>query len=56
MAKSNLWMETTEIPAERSAGESTALLVRSGASQIAMDYKEGRIAGLRFILIVAAAR
>ena len=47
-----LYMETTEIPAEKTAAQIQALLVRAGASQIATDYDtEGRISGLRFVLI-----
>lgn len=48
--KSELFMGTTEISAERSAGEITGLLVKCGAKQIATDYQNGKIAGLRFIL------
>lgn len=48
-----LYMETTEISAERTAGEITSLLVGAGARQIAMDYAEGgRIVGMHFTLLV----
>ena len=46
-------METTEIPAERTAGEITALLVAAGARRIAMDYGEGgKVVGMNFTLLV----
>ena len=48
--KSTLYMETTGIPAGKTAGEITDLLVRSGAKQIATDYNSGRIVGLRWVL------
>ena len=50
--KDTLFMETTEVSAERSAGEITSLLIRTGAQQIATDYRDGKIAGLRFTLQV----
>jgi hypothetical protein len=54
MSKRNqpLYMGTTEISTERSAGEITSLLIRVGANQIATDYHGGKIAGLRFSLSV----
>lgn len=51
--KDAVFMGTTEVSAERSPGEITSLLVRSGAKQIATDYQGGRISGLRFVLNVA---
>lgn len=51
MAHKSIYMGTTKIEAEKTAGEITQILVRSGARQIAMDYDErGFIKGLRFIL------
>ena len=50
--KSTLYMETTGIPAGKTAGEITDLLVRSGAKQIATDYNSGRVVGLRWVLSV----
>ena len=50
MSKKNIFMGTTQIPTERSAGEITSLLVRVGASQIATEYAGGKICGLRFVL------
>lgn len=37
-----LYMETTMIPAEKTAGEIVQALVKSGASQINAEYKEGQ--------------
>lgn len=48
-----LYMETTEISAERTAGEITSLLVASGARQVAMEYGDGgKIIGMNFILLI----
>ncbi|MCW5981972.1 MAG: hypothetical protein KIT09_28060 [Bryobacteraceae bacterium] len=46
--KQTLYMETTEIPAQKTAAEITDLLVRHGATQIALDYRDQKIVGLRF--------
>jgi hypothetical protein len=43
-------METTEIPAERSAGEITGELIKAGASAINTDYENGVIVGLRWVM------
>lgn len=53
MAKSKLFMQYTEVPAEKSAAAITSLLIQAGAEQIAADYKDGKIVGLRFTLPVA---
>lgn len=51
--KKPLYMESTEIPAERTAREITSLLVGAGARHIAMDYGAGgKIIGMRFVLVV----
>jgi hypothetical protein len=48
-----LYMETTEISAERTAGEITSLLVACGARQVAMEYGDGgKIVGMHFTLLV----
>ena len=53
MKRPTLFMETTAIPPEKTAGEITGLLVQSGASQILTEYNGNRqISGLRFILEV----
>ncbi len=46
--RETLFMETTEVSATRSAGEITEVLIQSGATQIATDYKNGKIVGLRW--------
>ena len=44
-------METTEVPADRSASEIVGLLVRAGARQIGMEYDgKGELIGLKFVL------
>ena len=49
-AKRTLYMETTEVPAERTAAEISSCLIQSGATQIATDYAEGKITGLRWTM------
>jgi len=48
-----LFMQTTEVPAERSAAEITSLLVQSGARRISTDYAEAKVVGIHFVLTVA---
>lgn len=53
MKRKPLYMETTSISAEQTAGEITSLLVAAGARQISMEYGEGgRIVGMHFVLLV----
>lgn len=48
-----LYMESTEITSERTAGEITSLLIAAGARQIAMDYDQtGKCVGMHFVLMV----
>lgn len=47
---STIYMGTTKIAPERTAGEIQMLLARSGAQQIACEYKAGRITAMRFVL------
>jgi hypothetical protein len=52
--KKSLYMGTTKIDPQKTAGEIIAVLVASGARQIATDYTpQGRIQGLRFIIPTA---
>lgn len=55
MTKKTLYMETTEIAAERTAAEIVAVLVGAGATQINTEYEKGQIKGLRWIMRVAGA-
>ncbi len=41
---------TTEVPAERSAGEITGFLVQAGARSIHTNYENGKVVGLSFVL------
>jgi hypothetical protein len=43
-------METTEIAAEKTAGEIISALVSAGANQINTEYENGAIKGLRWIM------
>lgn len=45
-----LYMETTEITAEKSAGEIHMLLMHAGAEAILMEYKDKKISGFNFKL------
>lgn len=51
MAKT-LYMETTEVPASRTAGEVSSELIKAGATQINTTYKDGKVIGLRWCMIV----
>lgn len=56
MKPKTLYMESTEISAEKTASEITGLLILCGARQIAMDYGEaGKITGMHFTLVVDGA-
>ena len=48
ITKTKLFMETTEIPPTKTAGEITNMLVRAGATQISLDYQDGKVVGMRF--------
>lgn len=48
MAKATLYLETTSVPAGKTIGEITALLVRSGATQIMTTYDNGKPAGVKW--------
>lgn len=55
MRERMLYMETTQISAERTSAEITALLVRAAARQISLSYAEdgsGSVTGLHFVLAV----
>jgi hypothetical protein len=46
--RKSLFMESTEIPVQKTAGEILSLLVRAGATQVSLDYKGAKITGMRF--------
>lgn len=50
MTKKPLFMEHTEVPAEKTASEISAVLIQAGATQIATDFENGKITGLRWIM------
>jgi hypothetical protein len=49
MAKT-LFMETTEVPAERTAAEVSAELIKAGATQINTSYENGKVIGIKWIM------
>lgn len=53
--KTTLYMETTEIPAERSAADVASELIKAGATQIATDYNQCKVVGLRWTMRVQGA-
>ena len=53
MQKKTLYMETTEVPAERTASEISACLIQAGATRIETAYDAGKITGLRWMMRVA---
>ena len=53
MTKKTLFMETTEVPAERTAAEIITELVKAGATQVNTEYAQGEIVGLRWIMRIA---
>lgn len=52
MSKQKLYMETTEVPAERTAGEIVARLVEAGARNIMQDYDRSQIVGVCFTMVI----
>lgn len=52
MTKKTLYMETTEVPAERTAAEVSAELIKAGATQIATTYENCKVTGLRWTMKV----
>lgn len=45
-----LYMETTEVPAERTAAEVCSELIKAGATQINTSYENGKVVGLKWIM------
>ena len=57
MPSASVFMGTTKISAEKTAGEIIQVLVRSGARQIATEYSAaGKISGLRFMITADGAQ
>lgn len=54
-AKKTLFMETTEIDPLKTAGEIIGELVKAGARQINQTYQNGKIAGIRWTMLVGSA-
>ena len=46
--RKSLFMETTDIPVQKTAGDILSLLVRAGATQVSLDYQGGKIVGMWF--------
>jgi hypothetical protein len=52
---SSRYMETTKIDPKRTAQEIVSALVQGGAQQVNQEFKEGRIVGLHWTLLVLSA-
>lgn len=50
--KKPIYMETTEISAERSAAEVSTVLVQAGATSVSVRYDNGRIIGMTWTMRV----
>src|SRR5215831_942993 len=50
--RTGLFMGTTDVPAERTAGEIMRLLGKAGAKSIVMDYERGDVSGMRWKMAV----
>ena len=50
--RTGLFMGTTDVPAERTAGEIMRLLGKAGATSIVMDYERGEVSGMRWKMTV----
>jgi hypothetical protein len=50
--KDTLFLETTEVPAAKSIGEITAVLVKAGAREISTTYDNGEPAGVRWSMMI----
>lgn len=53
MSAKTLFMETTKIRPETTAGDLLSLLVGCGASQVSMEYSGQKVVGMRFLLNVS---
>jgi hypothetical protein len=54
MPKKTLFMGTTEVPAEQSAGSITSMLVQAGATKVSMKYLDRKIVGIEFYFQLGA--
>lgn len=50
--KKTIYLESTEVPAERTATEIETLLIEANAKQVLKEFDAGEIVGLHFILDV----
>ena len=52
MSKKPIYMETTEIPPERSAAEVSSVLVQAGATSVSVRYADGKLCGMSWTMPV----
>lgn len=51
--KQTLFMETTQVPPEKTAGEIMGVLVKANARQIAVEYDaERKLSGMSFVIVI----
>jgi hypothetical protein len=48
--KTGIFMGTTEVEAQRTVGQILSQLVKAGATSVNIDYEEGKIAGIRWVM------
>ncbi len=54
MSRKTLYMETTMIDPQKTAGEIISELVKAGATSVNTDYKDSRISGLRWLMRIGS--
>lgn len=52
--KKPIYMESTEIPADRSAAEVSSILMQAGATSVSVRYAEGKVTGMTWTMRVGA--
>ncbi len=52
MARAAIFLENTDVPAERSAAELHAELVKAGAIRVSTEYAAGKLAGMHWVMEV----
>jgi hypothetical protein len=50
--KTGVYMGTTEVDQQKTAGEIIGQLVKAGASSVYMDYRGGKLTGIRWVMQV----
>ena len=51
-----MYLQTTDVPASRSIAEVSAILMRSGATEILTELAGGQVVGIKFALLIKGER